>query len=371
MLDWWAAIHWASPWFLVLLPVVPAVALTAWRRGRPGLRLSRVPPVAGRSKHPGILALPLVLQALGLLALVLAMARPQRGLEFSRRRPKGIDIVIAMDVSGSMEAVDIPRRYQQKEELETLIARVNSADPNVRRRAEVELQKALKLEEIPSRLQIARKEIGEFVAGRPNDRIGLVTFASDAFTLCPPTLDHDFLTARLKNVKSGILGDTSTRLAPPIAAAVSRLKDSDADRRVMLLLTDGENMRPWKITPRQAAQMARDFKITIHAIGIGSRYGFYSPDRNMFGQANWIRIDQFNPELIKDIATETGGLYFAAEDDEGMARIMGEIDKIERTPRDQARYTDYKELFPYFVIAGFALILIGFILDHTVFLRVP
>ncbi len=343
--------HWASPWFLLLLPAAAAGLIIGWRRKLPSLRLSTLASLPGgsRADSSGLwLRLPLLLEALGLACLIVALARPQRGAEGTMFRPKGIDIMIALDVSGSMEAVDVP---------------------NADKKSKRELTALLNSGKLRTRLEIAKDEIARFIAERPNDRIGLIAFTGHSFTDCPPTLDHDFLRERLASRTTGILGDTSTGIAPPIAAATSRLRDSQAKRRILLLLTDGENVREARITPLQAAQIAGKFKITIHTIGLGSKYGFVRHD-SLFG-FRWRQTNHFDPKLIKGIAGKTGGQWFQAEDKAGMAKVMREIDQLLPTTFAQPKYVEYKDLFPQWLAAGLLLLLLGFISEHTLFLKTP
>ena len=388
MFEWLGAIHWASPWLFLFLPPVVVAAVVRWRRVPPALKVSQEQELPGTRSSSILIRLPWALETAGMVCLVIALARPQQGIEDSKRRPRGIDIIIALDVSGSMDAVDVPRKYRTKEAMRRLLEALASKKDTDKQKALREIEQAFQFNELPSRLGVAKGEIAKFIDRRPNDRIGLVTFASDAYTVSPPTLDHSFLKGRLSRVKTGILDDTSTRIAPPILSAVSRLRDADSDRRVVLLFTDGANMRPLYrigpdgkpmigpggkpevITPVEAASMAKEFRIVIHTIGIGSRYGFVV-DQTMHGRGVPFPISHFDPKLIKEIAATTDGQNFPAEDVAGMAEIMGEIDQLVTTARDQAQFADYKELFPYLVFAALAFIVTGFILDHTLLLRTP
>ena len=367
-------LRWSSPWaFLLLLPLAVA-AIHVWRRGFPALRLGVTPGQGGGSPGKGGLRLwlPYALEALGVAGLILALARPQAGLESSRRRTPGIDVMVALDVSGSMDTVDIPRDARATSRLQRLLRQIEHEDEAVRRQAGRELAQILDEASWPSRLAAAKRSLSALIARRPNDRFGLILFAGTSLTACPPTLDHDFLRQRLADTETGLLGNTSTALAAPIATATSRLRDSQAGRRVVLLLTDGQDSGKSEITPAQAAAAAAEFDVAVHTVSIGSEYGFY-PHRNrgLHGRTDWQRMADYDPAALAEIAETTGGSAFRADDEAHLQAVMDEFDRYEPTTHAPPRYTRYAELYPWPAAAGLGLLLAGLALGRTLLLRTP
>jgi Ca-activated chloride channel family protein len=284
---------------------------------------------------------------MGVALLILALSRPQEGLEQVRQRAEGIDIMLAIDLSGSMEAVDVPANIRSGKDFRDGIL---SGKYN-------------------NRLEVAKKEIKRFIKSRPNDRIGLIGFAPLPYNACPPTLDHGWLISHLDRLKPGIIGD-ATGIAGPIASAVHRLKDADSKRRVLVLFTDGSNNVNAKISPRQAAKLANQFGVVIYTVGIGSSQA-YVLQKTMFGEQFVPIPGQFDEPLLKDIAKLSEGKYYRAADSEGMAKVMDEINKMEKTTKEQPRIIDYRELAPYFITAAIVLVLLAFALENTILLRIP
>jgi Ca-activated chloride channel family protein len=170
-------------------------------------------------------------------------------------------------------------------------------------------------------------------------------------------------------LKPGIIGD-ATGIAGPIASAVHRLKDADSKRRVLVLFTDGSNNVNAKISPRQAAKLANQFGVVIYTVGIGSSQA-YVLQKTMFGEQFVPIPGQFDEPLLKDIAKLSEGKYYRAADSEGMAKVMDEINKMEKTTKEQPRIIDYRELAPYFITAAIVLVLLAFALENTILLRIP
>lgn len=345
-------LHLESPWFLLLVPVVLAVAVIGWRRRLPALMVSSLVPyrrsLGGKQpKGPAVmLRIPLLLETLALLALTVALARPQLGIEETVARAEGIDIMLALDISGSMEAVD-------------------TSVQGMSERAAI-----AKLEASKNRLEVAREQVAAFVDSRPNDRIGLVAFAGKAYTVSPPTLDHDFLKSGLFRLEPGLLQDRNTNIAAPIATGTSRLKDSEAKRRVMVLFTDGANTVDDKISPEQAARLATRFEVIIHTVGIGGA-STYAPIRGTFGVSWQPQRQSFDEALLQTIASETEGQYFTAGDEDAFAEVMARIDELETTTVEQTVYVDYRELFPAWLAGGLILLLLAVLLEHTLLVKVP
>jgi Ca-activated chloride channel family protein len=255
--------------------------------------------------------------------------------------------MLAIDLSGSMQAMDVPRKITTPEQL----------------------QSAFESGEIKNRLEIAKDEIRRFIKKRPNDRIGLIGFAKLPYNICPPTLDHAWLLAHLDRLQPGIIGD-STGIAGPIASAVHRLEKSDSKRRVLVLFTDGRNNVNARISPRQAAKLAKAMNVIIYTVGIGSDNAYVLQNSYAGPQIFPIR-GEFDEPLLNDIAKFSEGKYYKAFDSEGLAKVMDEINKLEKTSVEQPKFVDYKEFAP--VLAAFALVLflLGFVTENTFFLSIP
>lgn len=290
---------------------------------------------------------PFLLYSIGGVMLIVALAGPREGMEEIRRRADGIDIMVALDLSGSMRAIDVP--------------------PGIR--TERELEVAMASGKVKDRLGTAKEEIAKFIKARPNDRIGLIAFAPLPYVVCPPTLDHAWLIANLDRLESGSIGD-ATGIAGPVASAVQRLKDSDSKRSIIVLFTDGANNVNAKITPRQAAKLANTFDITLYTVGIGSRNSVMKLD-SMFG-SSFQRVEgSFDEKLLQEMADTTGGVYYKAADGESMAKAMAQIDQLEKTSVEQNIIVNWKEFYPLFCWLAIAFLLIGFAYEHALRVSVP
>ena len=342
----------AHPYMFFLLVPLALVLLRAWFKPVPALRVPSLRPFKAASK--GRLSrinlrklVPFLLYSIGGVMLIVALAGPREGMEESRRRADGIDIMVALDLSGSMRAIDVP--------------------PGIR--TERELEVAMASGKVKDRLGTAKEEIAKFIKARPNDRIGLIAFAPLPYVVCPPTLDHAWLIANLDRLESGSIGD-ATGIAGPVASAVQRLKDSDSKRSIIVLFTDGANNVNAKITPRQAAKLANTFDITLYTVGIGSRNSVMKLD-SMFG-SSFQRVEgSFDEKLLQEMADTTGGVYYKAADGESMAKAMAQIDQLEKTSVEQNIIVNWKEFYPLFCWLAIAFLLIGFAYEHALRVSVP
>ena len=281
-----------------------------------------------------------ILRWLALCFIVVAAARPQSGSEKQILKSRGVDIVIALDISGSMRALDF--------------------QPS-------------------NRLEVAKNIITEFIEGRPTDRIGLVLFGSDAFTLCPLTLDHDLLVEFLKQAKIGMV-EEKTAIGKAIATAVNRLRLSEhpdqllpedrAKSQLVILLTDGVNTVTSRMDPLTAAKAAESFKIKINTIGIGKNGPVDFPHPNFPGRTVRAMVD-FDEETLKSIAQTTGGDYFHALDTQALKRVFDTIDQMEKVEIESLSYTRYTELYGIFLVVGFIFLVIQKLLRDSVFRRLP
>lgn len=322
------------PLFFLLFLIVPAVwYYLARKRENAAFRFSnaaivrRIDPswrVAG-SRGLGIL------RAVALALFISALARPQVVNREREYETMGVDIVIALDISGSMLAEDFKPE---------------------------------------NRLAVAKQEAVKFIRGLENDRLGLVVFAREAFTQCPLTLDYDILTSLLNEVQIGMIPD-GTAIGMGIATAVNRLRESDAKSKVIILITDGEN-NAGKIDPITAAGLARTFGIKVYTIGVG-RGGLVPFPINdpLFGkryvQAK-VDIDEF---VLKRIADLTGGIFFRARDPASLSEIYARINQLEKTELKVREYKNFDELFHFFLIPGLIFLLVELGLKNTAFLRIP
>ena len=342
----------AHPYMFFLLVPLALVLLRAWFKPVPALRVPSLRPFKAASK--GRLSrinlrklVPFLLYSTGGVMLIVALAGPREGMEEIRRRADGIDIMVALDLSGSMRAIDVP--------------------PGIR--TERELEVAMASGKVKDRLGTAKEEIAKFIEARPNDRIGLIAFAPLPYVVCPPTLDHAWLIANLDRLESGSIGD-ATGIAGPVASAVQRLKDSDSKRSIIVLFTDGANNVNAKITPRQAAKLANTFDITLYTVGIGSRNSVMKLD-SMFG-SSFQRVEgSFDEKLLQEMADTTGGVYYKAADGESMAKAMAQIDQLEKTSVEQNIIVNWKEFYPLFCWLAIAFLLIGFAYEHALRVSVP
>lgn len=328
----------AHPWLLLLLLLVP---LLAWLKGRTGARTAFVYSSVGLVKNivgltrTSVGAILLRLRWLALLLLLAALARPQLGEGHAQIRASGIDIVVSLDLSGSMAAEDFE----------------------------------LKGEPV-NRLVIAKDVLQQFVRKRVNDRIGLVAFAGRAYIATPLTLDHDFLLQNLERLDLGTLED-GTAIGSGISAAINRLRDIQAKSKIVVVMTDGQN-NAGKVPPVTAAEAAQALGVRIYTIGVGTRGVARVPYVNVFGQKAYMdqQVD-IDEETLTKVAQMTGGKYFRAENSAGLRKIYEEIDQLEKTEVEVKKYQRYRELFPWFVLAGLALLLMEIILSNTVWRKLP
>ena len=313
-------VHPELLWLLVLLPLL---ALLHGRRGpAPALLFSSISiarAIAGNRKaRPGKLLGLLRLTAVALI--ILAMARPQWGNTTTEIEASGIDILLAVDVSGSMEARDF-----------TLNGRA------------------------ANRLDVVKSVVAKFIKERPNDRIGLVAFAGRPYMVCPLTLDHDWLQQRLDSLNTGMIED-GTAVGSAIASGVNRLRGRDAKSRIMILLTDGMN-NAGKVAPLTAAEAAETMGIKVYTIGAGTRGEAPMPVKDQFGRERLMRVKvNIDEETLSQVAEITGAKYFRATDTRSLQQIYDEINGMEATTRTIKNFSRYRELFSWLIIASLLLL---------------
>jgi Ca-activated chloride channel family protein len=339
------------PWLLLLFIPYAAILFMGWTLRAPSIRVPGLAPfrrAAGGARRVNWRKLiPFVLFAIGGAAMIVAVAQPREGIEEIRSKADGIDIMIAVDLSPSMSAIDAPSTVSDAQ-VATLIQRGS----------------------LKNRIDTAKIEIARFIEERPNDRIGLIAFASLPYVMCPPTLDHAFLLANLERLSVGQIGD-GTGIASPIASAVKRLKDSEAKSRILVLFTDGSNTVNGQITPRDAGKLADTFDITIYTVGIGSSLARI-PVSTLFGGVGFQTYpNEFDETLLKELADMTGGRYYRAADAKGMAQAMNEINKLEKTSVEQPVVVNWRELYPWFCWLALGSVLLGLFFRQTLCLRLP
>lgn len=328
----------SHPWVLLLLLLVPALAFLRGRfGGTAGVTFSSTDSLVKlghrrRSRAGAILAM---LSYLALAAFLIALARPQLGREITRVQASGVDILLVLDVSRSMLAEDFS---------------IGASRAN--------------------RLEVTKKVTEQFIRKRPNDRIGIIAFAGRPYLVSPLTLDHDWLIQNLDRLQIGLVED-GTAIGSAIASAANRLKDKDAKTKLIVLLTDGDN-NAGKVMPLTAAEAAKALGIRIYTIGAGTQGEAPFPFTDPFGRTVYRSVPvEFNEKTIREIAEITDGTAFRATDTRSLEKIFGEIDKLEKSKVEVEKIAQYRDLFPWFVGAGLALLVLEILLSQTLWRRLP
>lgn len=327
-------LKFASPEAFYLLLLIPAALVWYYYKGSksyPSFQISDLSifPQKRRRWKEYLLYGTWFLRILVFTLLVIALARPQSTSSKQNVSVEGIDIVMAMDISGSMRAEDFK----------------------------------------PNRLEASKDVAKEFIRGRNNDRIGLVVFSGESFTQCPLTTDHGVLLNLIDEVKSGMIED-GTAIGDGLGTAVNRLKESQAVSKVIILLTDGENNRGF-IDPLSAAEIASVYNLRVYTIGVGTIGLAPFPIETPFGmqyQQVEVRIDE---KLLSQIADMTGGKYFRATNKKKLEDIYNEIDQLEKSKIDVTEFSKKKEEFLPFAMAGLIILLIEFLITSTILKRFP
>jgi Ca-activated chloride channel homolog len=325
-------ITFGQPWFFALFALLPLLLL--WyifkNNKQQGAIIISDATAKGLSSWKNVFRhLPFLLRLLALSSIIVALAKPQTKNDLQQAEGEGVDIVLCLDVSGSMTAQDL----------------------------------------LPNRLEAAKTVAADFINRRVTDRIGIVIFAGESFTQCPLTTDHRVLLSAVENIHNGLLED-GTAIGSGLGTSVDRLRTGKSKSRVVILLTDGEN-NGGLIDPKTAKEIAKAFKIKVYTIGVGTDGYAPQPVNTPLGvqmQNTKVTIDE---KLMKEIANETGGKYFRAKDNAGLAKIYEDIDTLEKTKVEISTLTRYTEKFFPFVIAALALLLLEVLLRFTVFKKFP
>ena len=326
---------------ILALPLLALIPLILWlyhrRRNRStaAIRFSDLSNLkslakkhAPRSRHSLVL-----LRSLCLLLLIFALAGPRLHHRYEEIITHGVDIMLAIDCSGSMQAADFK----------------------------------------PNRLAVAKKVMRDFIAGREHDRIGLVVFAGVAFTQCPLTLDYGILEQFVKRLEIGTVETDGTAIGPAIASALNRMRETKAKSKVVVLLTDGaENVDDLKVDYKKAALLAQALGVKIYTVGVGRDDEVpVEVDHPIFGKHYRYFRAELNEEGLKEIARTTGGKYFRANDREALEEIFDTIDELEKSEIKVKHYTRYEDLYRAFALLALLALCVEIVLAHTRFRTLP
>ena len=325
----------ANPTYLyLLLLLIPMIGWYIWKlcKSQASLQVSS----SEAFDAPGATSwkvylrhVPFILRMAAVAVLIIILARPQSTNSWQNTSTEGIDIVLAMDISSSMLAQDLK----------------------------------------PNRLEASKDVAASFINGRPNDNIGLVVFAAESFTQCPLTTDHTVLLNLFKDIQPGIIQD-GTAIGLGLANAVSRIKDSQAKSKVIILLTDGVN-NAGEIAPVTAAEIAKTFGIRVYSIGVGTQGKAPYPFQTAFG-VQYQDIDvEIDEATLKQVAATTGGQYFRATDNASLKEIYSEIAKMDKTKLSVQQYSKKQEEYKNWALLLFALLLVEILLRNTLLRNIP
>jgi len=332
--EWLAHTNFAYPWLLPLLLVVPY--LIFWYIKSYQQQTASFPITTTYFLHhtgnwkTRLRHLPFALRCLGLIALILALARPQQKFTEQQTNGEGIDIVLCFDISGSMTEQDFK----------------------------------------PNRLEASKAVAADFVNGRPGDRIGIVIFSSQSFTLCPLTTDHNTVLAQIGNIENGYLPEDGTAIGSGLATSIDRLRKGTSKSKIIILLTDGVDFGGF-IPPDKAKEMAKLYGIKIYTIGVGSDKEMDVQVQSQFGSSTQRRKMEFNEGLLKGIASGTGGQYFHASDNAALQKIYASINLLEKSKVEITSYDRYTEEFFPFLLAGLICVFLETVLRLSVFKKFP
>lgn len=326
----WKHITFAQPLFFALLLLIPFMIwwqLRSKKKDAPVMRLTTTAGLAKikpswRVRYRPIL---FVLRVIALVALTVALARPQSSNTTESIDSEGIDIVLALDVSGSMTAEDFK----------------------------------------PNRIEAAKANALAFVDQRPTDRIGLVIFAGESFTMCPITIDHNVLKEQISQIRSGMLVD-GTSIGMGLATAVDRLRNTNGKSKVIILLTDGVN-NTGLIDPNTALEIAKAYKVRVYTIGVGTEGQALMPVQTPMGIQKQMMPVEIDEALLRKIAGETGGKYFRATGNKSLENIYKDIDRMEKTKVEVSSFKHYAELFFPFAMIAVICLALEMLLRYTVF----
>ncbi len=330
----------AHPYFLLLLLLLPLLGWLKGKQGRPpAFVYSSVQLVRGilnvtRTRSGAFLA---ALRWLILALLIIALAQPRLTSSETKITASGIDIAVALDMSGSMASEDFEVGGERL-----------------------------------SRLAMAKEVLKKFIDKRPSDRIGIVAFATQAYIASPLTLDHDFLLENLERLQLGTIDDSRTAIGSALSTAINRLRELKSKSKIVILMTDGQN-NAGKIAPLTVAEAAKELGVKVYTIGVGTRG--MAPDaagtwngRKVGYQMQPVDIDE---DTLQKIADMTGGKYYRADNSERFQAIYAQIDKLEKTEAQVKKFSHYDELFGWVITPGLGLLMLEVLLRHTIWRKLP
>lgn len=332
LFDYFNNIVFSQPVFFGLFILIPLLVfwyVRNYNSQNAAIKISVVAAHGLQSFKTSLRHIPFILRMLCLSFIILALARPQTRNDEQHAEGEGIDIILCIDVSGSMTARDFQ----------------------------------------PNRLEAAKAVATDFVNKRLTDRIGIVIFSGESFTLCPVTTDRGVLLSAIKSIRNGLLED-GTAIGAGLSTSVDRLRNSPGKSKVVLLLTDGVN-NGGLIDPKTAKEIAKTFGIKVYTIGVGSEGYAQQPVNTPMGVVMENQKVNIDEKLMNEIATETGGKYFRAKDNESLNAIYTNIDKLERSKVEIINNIRYQEKFYPFVIAALFFLLVEVLLRYTVFRKFP
>jgi Ca-activated chloride channel family protein len=323
-------LSFAQPYYFLFLLLLPFLFWWQWKNKKsihPNFRITSLKGLGGFKPNWRVRLKPIliILRSIALISIIVALARPQSSNVTESIDSDGIDIVLSIDVSGSMMAEDLK----------------------------------------PNRIESAKQVAMDFIDKRENDRIGLVIFSGESFTQCPITIDHGILKEQLATIKSGMLQD-GTAIGMGLATAVDRLRNSKAKSKIIILLTDGVN-NTGLIDPSTALEIAKAYKLRVYCIGVGTRGQAPYPVQTPMGIQKQMVPVEIDEALLKNISNQTGGKYFRATSNNSLASVYKEIDKLEKSKVEVSSFKHFTDLFLPFAVLALICLAIEMILRYSVF----
>ncbi len=332
--EWFKNIEFANGWVLGFLLLIPILVVEYIRRNKKAQAAMLVTTTffvsSVKSPRTVLRHIPFILRCFVLVCLIIAIARPQQKFTEDQLEGEGIDIVLCFDISGSMTEKDFA----------------------------------------PNRLEASKQVATEFVKGRPGDRIGIVIFSNQSFTLCPITVDHNTVLTQIDHIQSGYLQDEGTAIGSGLATSVDRLRSSRSKSKVVVLLTDGVDFGG-QVPPDIAKEMARLYKVKVYTIGVGSEKEVEEVVDSPFGPVTQKKKLEFNEGLLQDLAKSTGGQYFHATDKEALQKIYNSINQLEKSKVKVNTYNRFTDKFQPWLLAALALLVLEILLRYTLFRKFP
>jgi Ca-activated chloride channel family protein len=334
LIDWWNSIAFAYPWVLPLLLVVPFMGwhyYKSWNHQQASFTITTLQFLQQPLRWSAVFVhTPIVIRGFAIVFLVFALARPQQKFTEQFTEGEGIDIVLCFDISGSMTEKDF----------------------------------------LPNRLEASKQVAAEFVNNRIGDRIGVVIFSNQSFTLCPITTDKNAILQQINNIQSGYLETEGTAIGSGLATSVERLKNSKTKSKIIILLTDGVDFGGI-IPPDIAKEMAKLYNIKVYTIGVGSEKEVDTEIDTDMGRITTKKKLEFNETLLQEIAKETGGQYFHALDKDNLSKVYNSINQLEKSTIKITTYNRFEDKFQYLLWASLCLLVIEVLLKLTVCRKFP